>query len=68
MCQSNISISKEALELITEFDFPKTDTDIYQRTAYRQAAAFGGTVLDLDNQKAKLEINDLVKEILAILN
>jgi len=67
MCQSNASISKEALTLINEFDFPKTNTDIYQRTAYRQAAAFGGTVLDLDNPKAKLEINALVAEILAIL-
>lgn len=67
MCQSNSSISKEALALIKEFEFTKTRTDIYQRTAYRQAAAFGGTVHDLDNAKAKLEINALSKEVLAIL-
>lgn len=68
MCQSNASISKEALTLIDEFEFPKTKTDIYQRTAYRQAAAFGGTVNDLDNLKAKEEVNNLVKEILKILH
>ena len=68
MCQGNISISKEALLLLNEFDFPKTDTDIYQRTAYRQAAAFGGTVNDLDNAKAKAEIKNLVHEILTLLN
>ena len=68
MCQSNASISREALTLINEFEFPKMATDIYQRTAYRQAAAFGGTVNDLENSKAKEEINSLVSEILAILN
>ena len=67
MCQGNISISKEALTLIEEFDFPKTKTDIYQRTAYRQAAAFGGSVHDLDNLKAKDELNSLAKEIRAII-
>jgi chromosome partitioning protein len=67
MCQGNISISKEALVLIEEFEFPKTKTDIYQRTAYRQAAAFGGSVHDLDNTKAKDELKSLVKEIRAIL-
>lgn len=68
MCQPNTSISREALELIGEFDFDKFDTDIYQRTAYRQAAAFGGTVLDLDNAKAKEEITALKQEIIKILN
>lgn len=67
MCQSNSTISKEALDLIKEFEFPKLKTDIYQRTAYRQAAVFGGTVQDLDNAKAKSEINNIIKEILAIL-
>lgn len=67
MCQSNSTISKEALDLIKEFEFPKLKTDIYLRTAYRQAAVFGGTVHDLDNIKAKTEINSVIKEILAIL-
>lgn len=67
MCQGNASISKEALLLLNEFDFPKTDTDIYQRTVYRQAAAFGGSVNDLDNDKAKQEVYSLVDEILEIL-
>ena len=67
MCQGNVSISKEALTLISEFEFPKTQTDIYQRTVYRQAAAFGGTVNDLDNAKAKEEIKNLIKEIMQIL-
>lgn len=68
MCQTNASISKEALSLIQEFDFPKMSTDIYQRTAYRQSAALGGTVLDLDNQKAREEIKALVGEIVDTLN
>lgn len=67
MCQSNSTISKEALDLINEFEFVKFRTDIYQRAAYRQAAVFGGTVHDLDNAKAKLEINNLTEEILAVL-
>lgn len=68
MCQNNTSISKEALTLIDEFEFPKTATDIYQRTAYRQAAAFGGTVADLDNTKARVEIDQLINEILKIVD
>ncbi|MDQ5921525.1 MAG: chromosome partitioning protein [Pseudomonadota bacterium] len=68
MCQGNVSISKEALLLLSEFDFPKTNTDIYQRTVYRQAAAFGGSVNNLDNQKAKQEFASLVDEVLQILN
>lgn len=67
MCQGNASISKEALLLLEEFDFPKANTDIYQRTVYRQAAAFGGTVYDLDNEKAKEEFKTLVEEIMEIL-
>jgi chromosome partitioning protein len=68
MCQPNTSISREALELINEFEFSKFNTDIYQRTAYRQAAAFGGSVLDLDNAKAKDEINKLKQEIIQELH
>jgi chromosome partitioning protein len=67
MCQGNVSISKEALALLDEFDFPKIKTDIYQRTVYRQAAALGGSVNDLDNSKATDELNSLVAEILQIL-
>ena len=54
-------------EAVDEFEFPKFNTDIYQRTAYRQAAAYGSTVLDMDNSKAKAEINNLVTEIQEIL-
>ena len=68
MCQPNTSISREALELINEFEFSKFNTDIYQRTAYRQSAAFGGSVLDLDNAKAKDEINKLKQEIIQELH
>jgi len=68
MCQTNASIAKEALDLIDEFDFAKTTTNIYQRTAYRQAAALGGTVFDLDNSKAKQEIVNLAQEVLALVN
>lgn len=67
MCQSNASISKEALSLISEFDFAKTVTNIYQRSVYRQTAAFGTTVYDLTNDKAKREISELVAEILLLV-
>lgn len=68
MCQGNASISREALVLLEEFDFPKTKADIYQRTVYRQAAAFGGSIYDLDNEKAKQEFKALVDEILELLH
>jgi chromosome partitioning protein len=61
MCQGNASISKEALLLLKEFDFPKLKTNIFQRTIYRQAAAFGTAVCTLDNIKAKEEINNVIK-------
>ena len=67
MCQGNASISREALVLLKEFDFPKTKTDISQRTVYRQAAAFGASINDLDNAKAKEEFGQLTKEILKLL-
>jgi chromosome partitioning protein len=67
MCQGNASISKEALLLLKEFDFPKLRTNIFQRTIYRQAAVFGTSVCNLDNAKAKEEINQLIKELLVLL-
>lgn len=68
MCQGNASISKEALSLLEEFEFSKVSTNIYHRTAYRQAAAFGGTVDDLDNIKARQEMKNLIAEIHGVLN
>ena len=67
MCQSNVGLSKEALKLLENFDFPKTKTDIYQRTVYRQSAVLGQCVDDLSNVKAKQEIQQLINEIMRML-
>ncbi len=40
---------------------------IGQRTAYRQAVVKGGSVLDMKDIKAKLEMRELVREILLLL-
>lgn len=69
MCQPNTSIDKTAMDIINDFRIPLADSRIHLRTAFRQAAAIGGTVFDVDpkgNQSAK-EIQDLTKELTALL-
>lgn len=68
-CQMNTALAKEALEVLQEFSIPLADTRLHHRTAYRQAAVYGGTVHDLGNKAAQAiaEIDALTDEVLAIL-
>ena len=61
-------MSKIAIENIKEFKMKKFSTDIYLRTAYEQAAAYGDIVDNLPDDKAKNEIKNLKAEIIEILN
>jgi chromosome partitioning protein len=69
MLQSNTSMSQEVLEVLEDFGIPLTEAKLHLRTAYRQAAVFGGTVHDLgrDAAKAVREVEALVKEILVLV-
>jgi chromosome partitioning protein len=58
MCQSNTTLAREALEILNEFQIPLSNARLSLRQAYRQAAAFGGSVFDLGPQ-AKLAIQEV---------
>jgi chromosome partitioning protein len=65
MCQSNTTLAKEVLEVLSEFQVPMATSRLTLRQAYRQSAAFGGSVLDL-GASAKLavqEVEALAKEV-----
>jgi chromosome partitioning protein len=68
MCKNN-KVSKSGVKALEKsFSIKRLNTIIYVRTAYEQAAAFGVTVNELDNEKAKIELSGLIEEIKAILN
>lgn len=54
-------------EAIKEFGMECFVTQLGQRTAYREAAATGLTVFDMDNPDAKAEIERLTTEVLVTL-
>lgn len=69
-CQLNTSITKEILEFLPQFGIPEFHTRLHQRTAYRQAAAFGSMVHALRNPRpfpAIEEIDALAKEVVELL-
>lgn len=68
LCKHRTNVAKFAIKNISEFKFPKFTTNVFSRTAYEQAAAYGTTVESLDDAKAKKEIRDLKKEILKVLS
>lgn len=70
MCQSNTTLAKEALEILTEFQIPLSDARLTLRQAYRQAAAFGGSVFDLGKQAelAIQEVKALALEVKRLTN
>lgn len=59
----NTTLSKEAAG-ITGYGFDLLDNRICWRQVYKEAADKGLTVLHLNNEKAKTEINKLTREIL----
>lgn len=69
-CQSNTSLAKDSLEILSEFGIEVCNTKIGQRQVYRQIAIFGQTVNQL-GKKAGIaldEINSLTKELLEIIH
>ena len=69
MCQPNINITQETLEVLNTFNIQKFQTNIALRTAYRQSAVFGGTVLDLKGaEKAINEMNFFKEEVIKLLS
>ena len=68
-CQLNTALAKETLEILPEFGIPMTTARLHHRTAYRQAAVYGGTVHDLGTKAAPAitEVDALVDEVLALL-
>jgi len=70
MCQPNITLAQDSIDVLHEFGIPLASSRIHLRTAYRQSAVFGDTVHGQGNtaQKAINEINTLLDEILEILN
>jgi len=64
---SRTRLARELVEAIKEFGIECFVTQLGQRTAYRESAATGLTVFDLDNPEAKAEIEQLTTEVLATL-
>lgn len=69
MCQLNTRLAKEALDVLSDFGIPVTNTKIHLRTAYRRSVVFGTTVHSFGSSatEAIKEIDDLVNEILSVL-
>jgi len=55
-------------EALKEFGMESFVTQLGQRTAYRESAALGVTVFDMDNPDAKAEIERLTTEVLVTLS
>ncbi len=67
MCQTSTNMTKDVLSILDEIGIERIDSIIGLRTAYRQSAAFGGTVYDLSDEKAKHEITHLKQQVLNLL-
>ena len=69
MCQPNISLTQDVLEVLNNFGIQILGTHLCLRTAYRQSAVLGKTVYDIKGaDKAISEIENLKKEILHMLS
>lgn len=69
-CQPNTSLAREVLELLPEFGVAMADSQLRQRTVYRQCAVYGQTVHEFGYKGAAAiqEINALCDEVLALLH
>jgi chromosome partitioning protein len=63
------ALAKDVLDLLREFGIPLAQTALHHRTAYRQAAVFGGTVHTLGRKAtaAIAEVEALADEVLTVL-
>ncbi|WP_341763557.1 ParA family partition ATPase [Candidatus Tisiphia endosymbiont of Beris chalybata] len=68
MCQSNLNLTQEVLEVLHDFGIEMLKSRVCLRTVYRQAAALGKVVYGIKGaEKAIYEINNLKKEIITLL-
>jgi chromosome partitioning protein len=67
--QPRTTLAQESMEVLGEFGIPLFKTELRQRQAYRQSAAFGATVHELlpKSKEAAQEMNDLYREVAALL-
>lgn len=69
MCQTNVNLTQEVLEVLNGFGIEVSKAHLYLRTAYRQSAVLGKTVYDIKGaDKAIQEITALKNEIIKILS
>jgi chromosome partitioning protein len=69
MCQQNTNVAQETTSILDDFGIEKFKTKLSLRTAYRQSAVYGSTVLDIKGaEKATQEIQSLKHEVLSILH
>jgi chromosome partitioning protein len=68
--QPRTTLAQESMEVLTEFGIPLFKTELRQRQAYRQSAAFGATVHELlpKSKEAAQEMNSLYKEVADLLS
>lgn len=68
MCQPNINLTQDVLEVLNNFGIEVFNTYLCLRTAYRQSAVLGKTVYDIKGaDKAISEIESLKNEVLNLL-
>lgn len=67
--QPRTTLAQESMEVLAEFGIPLFQTELRQRQAYRQSAAFGMTVHELvpKSKEATQELNNLYGEVATIL-
>ena len=66
--QPNTQLGRDAVELLEGLDAHVFKVKLHQRQAYPQSVVFGGTVKNISGAKpAQKEMDDLVKEVLALV-
>jgi chromosome partitioning protein len=67
--QPRTTLAQESMEVLGEFGIPLFQTELRQRQAYRQSAAFGATVHEFlpKSKEAAQEMNALYQEVAALL-
>jgi len=67
--QPNTVLAREVLGMLPEFGIPMLAASLKSRTAYRQCAALGGSILSLGNRAALavMEVDALRREVESLL-
>lgn len=67
--QPNTILAREVLGMLPEFGIPMLAASLKSRTAYRQCAALGGSILSLGNRAAMavMEVDALRREVEGLL-